>query len=48
MQKTILGCTMLIIATMFLLNSDYLVAGIIYFVGFIFIGWGAIPINLKK
>ncbi|AGK98606.1 hypothetical protein [Clostridium pasteurianum] len=48
MKKTIFGCTMLIIATMFLLNNDYLVSGIIYFIGFIFVGWGAVPINTKK
>jgi hypothetical protein len=43
MKKTIFGCTMLIIATMFILKNAYLISGITYFVGFIFVAWGAIP-----
>lgn len=43
MKKTIFGCTMLIIATMFILKNAYLISGVTYFVGFIFVAWGAIP-----
>ena len=49
MKKTIFGCTMLIIATMFLLiNHALSIAGIIYFLGFTFVLWGAIPENDEK
>ncbi|MFT8315378.1 MAG: hypothetical protein ABF633_14190 [Clostridium sp.] len=49
MKKTIFGCTMLIIATMFLLiNHEFSIAGIIYFLGLIFVLWGSIPENGEK
>lgn len=49
MKKTIFGCTLLIIGTQFLVNWQIdLLSGILYFIGMIYLLWGAVPEDKKQ
>ncbi|MFL0267977.1 hypothetical protein [Candidatus Clostridium radicumherbarum] len=42
MKKLIFGCTLLIIATMYMIPGAYGLAIPIYVFGFIFVAWGSV------